>query len=312
MSADLGVRPMVVEHRATRVTRLRRILHAPLAATAAVVLSVVVVIAVVFAPLAATAANRQNLAARFQPPFHLSHGWTNVLGTDALGRSELTQLVFSARTTLVVAASAVVLATVVGFFIGMSSGYLGGWVDAVVMRVSDVIVTMPSLLLALAVLYVLTPSVTNLVFVLAFTRIPVFMRVSRAQALALRERLFVEASRSIGASKRQIIWHDLRPMITPTVLTVSMLELANVMLAAAGLSFLGVGLQRPDVDWGTMVSEGRQYLSQAWWVTVFPGGAVLITALAANILSNWLRATGDPMQAGLLLAPTTTDFETES
>jgi peptide/nickel transport system permease protein len=111
-------------------------------------------------------------------------------------------------------------------------------------------------------------------------------------------------ARAIGATPSRIMFRDIRPLVTPTVLTVSMLELAQVMLAAAGLSFLGVGLQRPDIDWGTMVAEGRGVLADAWWVTVFPGLAVVVTALAANILSNWMRAAGDPLQGGLLTAST--------
>jgi len=276
--------------------------HSPVALVSALVLLALVLIALIGAPLAKDIANVQNLRLRFFPPFSFDQGWLYILGGDALGRSMLAQLIVGARTSFVVAGAAVAVAAIIGTAIGMISGYLGGWVDAVLMRVSDIIVTIPSLLLALAVLFVLEPSVVNLVMVLAIARIPVYLRVSRAQTLELRERVFVEAARALGAGDFSIIWRDIRPLVMPTVMTIAMLELASVMLAAAGLSFLGVGLQRPDVDWGTLVSEGRQYLTRAWWATVFPGLAIVITALAANFLSNWLRASGDPLQAAAIAA----------
>ncbi len=282
--------------------RFRLLLRSPIALASAITLIVLVLIALVGAPLVQDYANTQVLRFRFSPPFSLERGWGYVLGGDALGRSVLAQLIVGARTSFLVAGATVALAAIVGTTIGMVSGFFGGVVDAVLMRLSDIIVTIPSLLLALAVLFVLEPSIINLIGVLAIARLPVYMRVARAQTLEVRERVFVEASRSLGATDGAIIWRDIRPLVLPTVLTVAMLELASVMLAAAGLSFLGVGLQRPDVDWGTLVSEGREYLTRAWWATVFPGTAILITALAANLLSNWMRSSADPMQAAALTA----------
>jgi peptide/nickel transport system permease protein len=282
--------------------RFRLLLRSPIALASAITLILLVLIALIGAPLVQDYANTQVLRFRFSPPFSLERGWGYVLGGDALGRSVLAQLIVGARTSFLVAGATVALAAIVGTTIGMVSGFVGGVLDAILMRISDIIVTIPSLLLALAVLFVLEPSVINLIVVLAIARLPVYMRVSRAQTLELRERVFVEASRSLGATDGAIIWRDIRPLVLPTVMTVAMLELASVMLAAAGLSFLGVGLQRPDVDWGTLVSEGREYLTRAWWATVFPGTAILITALAANLLSNWMRSSADPMQAAALSA----------
>ncbi|SFZ84615.1 peptide/nickel transport system permease protein [Devosia enhydra] len=279
---------------------LAQLSRSPLAFISAIVLVALVLVAVIGAPLLRDFANTQNLRLRFFPPFSLEHGWGYVLGADALGRSILAQLIVGARTSFLVAGATVAVASITGMTIGMVSGYFGGIVDAVLMRISDIIVTVPSLLLALAVLFVLEPSVVNLVLVLAIARLPVYLRVSRAQTLELRERVFVESSRALGTSDAAIIWRDIRPLVVPTVMTVAMLELASVMLAAAGLSFLGVGLQRPDVDWGTLVSEGREYLTRAWWATVFPGTAILITALSANLLSNWMRANADPLQAAAM------------
>lgn len=282
--------------------RLGMLMRSPVALASAVTLVVLALVALIGAPLAQEVSNLQNLRLRFFPPFSFEHGWLYVLGADGLGRSMLAQLIVGARTSFIVAGAAVGLAAVVGTAIGLVSGFIGGWVDAALMRISDIIVTVPSLLLALAVLFVLEPSVVNLVVVLAIARLPIYLRVSRAQTLELRERVFIEASRAIGATDFGIIWRDIRPLVMPTVMTVAMLEIASVMLAAAGLSFLGVGLQRPDVDWGTIVAEGREYLTRAWWATVFPGMAIVVTALAANLLSNWLRASGDPLQAMALAA----------
>jgi peptide/nickel transport system permease protein len=233
----------------------------------------------------------------------MDNGIAFVLGADALGRPMLLQLIMGARTSLMIAVAAVTIAGIIGYSIGMLSGYVGGWVDAALMRIADIIHTVPSLLLALAILYVLQPSVTNLIMVLVFTRTPMYMRVARARTLEVREGVFVEAARAIGSRQTRIILKDIRPLVTPTILTVAMLEIATVILTAAGLSFLGIGLQRPDVDWGMMVADGRGYLSVAWWVTVFPGIAVVLTALAANTISNWLRAIEDPTQSHLFAKP---------
>jgi peptide/nickel transport system permease protein len=292
-----------------RWQKLRLLVRMPVPFGSALLLVIGVLVAVIGAPFAFGPANDQNLGYRLLPPFHPGHGWLYVLGADGLGRPLLAEVVYGARTSFLVAGAAVAVAAVAGSVIGMMSGYYGGWLDTAVMRVSDVIVTLPSLLLALAVLFVLSPSMTNLIIVLAVTRLPVYMRTARAQTLSIREQVFVEASRAIGARTSRIVLRDIRPLVVPTILTVSMLEIANVILAAAGLSFLGVGLQRPNIDWGSMISEGREYLASAWWVTVWPGLAIVLTALLANIVSNWLRAVGDPVMNGLLTAASARDPE---
>ena len=152
------------------------------------------------------------------------------------------------------------------------------------------------MLLALVVLFVLDPSITNLIVVLAITRIPVYLRTARAQTLEVRERVFIEVARAAGASHWRIMTRDIAPMVFPTIRTLAMLEVATVILQAASLTFLGIGLQRPDVDWGMMVADGREYLRIAWFVTVFPGLVIVFTALAASLFSNWLRAVEDPAQ----------------
>ena len=282
---------------------LRMLAGSPSAMTSAIWLVVLLLIAAILPLFVTTAANHQELSLRFLEPFSLDQGMSFVLGADSLGRPMLLQMIVGARTSLIVAVLTVGLSALIGFAIGVISGYFGGWVDTVLMRLADILHTVPSLLLALAVLYVLKPSITNLVLVLAITRIPVYLRTARAQTLELRERVFVESSRSLGATSLRIMTKDITPMVAPTMRTLAMLEVANVILAAASLSFLGIGLQRPDVDWGMMVSDGRAYLSMAWWVTVLPGITIVVTALAANVLSNWLRAVEDPTQRGFFIKP---------
>lgn len=287
---------------AIRWLRLRVLLRMPLQLTCAIFLCLLVVVAIGVAPLFEQAANNQDLALRFAQPFTLENGWLYILGGDALGRSEMAQVVFGARTSFLIAFAAVLLSAVLGTILGMACGYVGGAFDALVMRVADVIVSLPTLLIAVAVLFVLEPSPVNLVVVIGISRLPIYMRTARAQTLTLKERVFVEASRSLGATRRRIVFADITPLVTPTILTIAMLEIAGVMLAASGLSFLGVGLERPNVDWGTLVSDGRGYLTNAWWMTVFPGLAIALTSLSANLLANWLRAIEDPNQSGRLIA----------
>lgn len=285
-----------------RRRRTRVLLRSPLPLTAAIVLTLIVLASVLGPLFFSETAQRQDLSMRLAPPFSTENGFSFVLGGDPLGRSILLQLLLAARTSLLIALLAVGMSALVGSAIGVISGYVGGWLDALIMRISDVIHTLPSLLLALVILYVLSPSITNLVVVLALTRLPIYMRVARAQTLEIRERVFVEASKALGARQGRIMMSDVRPMVAPTVLTVAMLEVAHVILQAAGLSFLGVGLQRPDIDLGIMVAAGREFLSQAWWVTLFPGLLVVAIALAANILSNWLRAVDDPAQNAVFVS----------
>jgi peptide/nickel transport system permease protein len=170
------------------------------------------------------------------------------------------------------------------------------------MRIADVVVAVPTLLLAVAVLFVLQPSMLNLVLVLTISRLPAYMRTARGQTLQIREQVFIEASRSLGATRSRIIAFDVAPLVVPPIMTVAMLDIAGVILAASGLSFLGLGLHRPDVDWGMLVADGRGYLGKGWWMTVFPGLAIALTSLASNFLSNWLRAMDDPGQSGRLIS----------
>ena len=277
----------------------------PLALCSALWLVLMLVCMLVGPELLGKAATDINLRARNLAPGSTEQGWVMVLGSDALGRSILARLVVASRNTLSVAFTAVVLALMAGGVLGLIAGYVGRGVGNLIMRLSDVVQSFPSLLLAVVVLYMLEPRVANLVIVLAVTRIPSYLRVARAEVLEIRERGFVDAARSMGAHRRHILWHHVVPLVAPTLLTIMTVDFALVMLAESGLSFLGIGIQPPEITWGLMVAQGRNYLNQAWWLAFFPGLAIMATTLSANLLSNWLRLITDPVQRWRLEAPKT-------
>jgi peptide/nickel transport system permease protein len=262
------------------------------------------VLCALFGPaLLGDVATDMNLRQRNAPPFTLEHGWLYVLGADALGRSMLARIIVAAQNTLAVAAAAVAVAMAVGGTLGLIAGYRGGWLGEVIMRAADVIMSFPSLLLAVVVLYMFEPRVANLVLVLAITRIPIYLRTTRAEVLEVRERMFVAAARVMGASSLRIALRHVAPIVLPTLITVATLDFAFVMLAESALSFLGIGIQPPEITWGLMVAQGRNYLQIAWWLAFWPGVAIMLTTLALNLLAGWLRIATDPVQRWRLEVP---------
>ena len=276
-----------------------------LALVSAVMLLIIVLFAVLGPALLGDTASAQNLRGRNSPPFDLARGWAFVLGGDSLGRPMLPRLIVAASSTMGVATGAVLSALVAGAALGLVAGYLGKNVSQVIMRLADVIMSFPSLLIAVVVLYVLGPSIPNMVLVLAITRIPIYLRTTRAEVLEVRERMFVQAATVMGASHIRIILRHILPIVAPTLVTIATLDFAFVMLAESSLSFLGIGIQPPNITWGLMVSQGRPYLSSAWWLAFWPGLMVVITALSLNLLSNWMRVALDPAQRWRLEARST-------
>jgi peptide/nickel transport system permease protein len=265
---------------------------------ASLVYLAVMVLCAVFGPLLlGHVAGNQRLVQRLLPPFNLSHGFFDILGTDALGQSILARLIVGAQLTFIVVLAAVGISVVVGFCVGLISSYFGGWVDLVIMRIADVLMTIPTLLLALAVLYLFEGSVGMLIVVLAVTNLPIMIRATRAQGLEVRLRTFVDAARAMGAGRLNIIFSQMAIVVAPTVLTIALLEFSVIMIEVAGLSYLGVGLQPPAIAWGIMVADGQQYLTAAWWLTVFPGLIITLTAVALLLVSNYLRSLSDPLQS---------------
>lgn len=275
---------------------LRLMLRDPLACAALVFLTVVALCALAALFGLANLAERPNLAARNMPPFSLEAGWAYILGADTLGRSILVRLMIGARNTLGIALAAVATSMVVGGLLGLIAGYTRNWISHVIMRCADIVMSFPSLLLALIVLYTLGPSIANLIIVLALTRVPIYLRTARAEVLEIRERVFVNAATVMGASHGRILFRHIAPMAVPTLVTIATIEFATVVLAESALSFLGLGIQAPQFTWGSMVAVGRGYLGSAWWIAFWPGLAILLTTLSLNILSSWTRAYADPQQ----------------
>lgn len=266
-------------------------------ATAAVLFLAIAILCAIFGPaLIGDAATRQNLRGRNLPPFNLEQGWLMILGADAIGRPLLARIIVAAQNTLMIAAGAVALSATIGAGLGLLAGYGPRWVGTVIMRLADVIMSFPSLLLAVIVLYMLSPSVGNVILVLAITRIPIYLRTTRAEVLEIKERMFVQAAQVMGASSTRIVLRHILPMVIPTLVTIATLDFAFVMLAESALSFLGIGIQPPEITWGLMVAQGKQYLSNAWWLAFWPGLAIILTTLSLNLLSNWLRIALDPAQ----------------
>jgi peptide/nickel transport system permease protein len=275
---------------------LRLLGRDPLAVASLTFLLIVVLCAVLGPWLLGDSGTRPNLRLRNAPPFDLGQGWLYVLGADALGRSMLARLIVASQNTLAIATASVAVSMVLGGALGLLAGYGRPWVGEVVMRLTDIIMSFPSLLLAVVILYMFEPRVLNIVIVLAITRLPVYIRTTRAEVLELRERAFVNAARVMGASPTRIAIRHILPMVFSTLLTIATVEFAYVMLAESGLSFLGIGIQPPEATWGLMVAQGRNYLATAWWLAFFPGLAIVLTTLSANLLSSWLRIAADPLQ----------------
>jgi len=238
----------------------------------------------------------QSLLVRNTAPGIGRDGALYLLGTDQLGRDMLARLVFGARVSLSVGVATVLVSGLIGVVLGLLAGYYRGWVDDLLMRLVDVQMGFPNLLLALAVLYAAGPSFKNLILVLALTRWMVMARLTRAMTLSLRETPFVEAARVVGASNRRIMFQHLLPNLLSPIMVLATLEFARAMLSEAALSFLGLGIQPPESSWGLILSQGRAYIASAWWLVMLPGTAILLSTLSANLLATWIRAITDPVQ----------------
>jgi peptide/nickel transport system permease protein len=244
-----------------QASRLRLLLRDLTATLALVVLVAILLAALVGSYFAPDLGSSQNLRLSNLPPFDLDHGWSYVLGSDALGRSMVGRMMMAAQTSFAICIPTVLLSSVIGSLLGVWAGYHRGWRETLAMRVADVILSFPSLLLAVVILFILSPSALNIILILTITRIPVYL------------------------------------------VTVATLDFGYVMLAESSLSFLGIGVQSPDVSLGLMVAEGRQYLQTSWWLSVLPGLILIAVTVSLNLLAAWLRIVNDPGQRWRLEIP---------
>lgn len=263
-------------------------------AMAGLIIVAILVFMAIFAPwIAPHDPFVQNLGNRLQPPGTPGH-W---LGTDDFGRDILSRIIHGARITLYIIALVMVTAPVLGLLIGTVAGYFGGWLDAVLMRLTDIFLAFPRLILALALVAVLGPGIENAVLAIALTAWPPYARVARAETLTIRNSDYIAAVRLQGATAPRIILGHVVPMCLPSVIIRVTLDMAGVILIAAGLGFLGLGVQPPLPEWGLMISSGRKFLFEQWWVATMPGLAIFIVSLGFNLLGDGLRDVLDPKSA---------------
>ena len=253
-----------------------------------------VILVALFAPLMtpypAQGLGEPNIVEKFQAP-SLAHP----MGTDSLGRDVWARIVYGARVSLLIGFAVVGLGAVVGSSLGAVAGYFGGWTDEVIMRITDIFLAFPPLLLAITFTAVLGPSVRNTIIAIAITWWPWYTRIVRGQVISVRERDFVKAARGIGVDDLTIIWRHIVPNVMGPVLVQATLDLGAAILTAAALSFLGLGTRPPTADWGVMVDEGRQHLlAGRWWLAVFPGLALFLTTLSLNLVGDGARDAADP------------------
>lgn len=274
---------------------LASLLANPVALVSLVVLVMIVIAALAAPYLAPYDPAAQSLRLRLRPPAWLPGGEPgHLLGTDALGRDMLTRVLYAARVSILVGVLAVAIQTVIGVGVGLVSGYYGGAVDNVFMRIADVQQAIPFLVLVVAVAAVVGPSFTNTVLILGVTGWVTYGRIVRAQVLSLAQQEFVTASRALGGRDARIMLRHLLPNLVAPITVVATLTISAMILIEASLSFLGLGVPPPTPTWGGMVADGRNYLVTAWWVSVFPGAAIFITVLVINLVGDWLREALDP------------------
>lgn len=254
-----------------------------------------VVLVAVFAPwLAPYDPNQQNLLGRLKPPGTVSRSFHYWLGSDELGRDLLSRVIHGARISLIVAFASVILSGIVGTTLGMIAGYRRGWVEIAVMRVVDVFLSIPAILLAIITVAVLGPGIVNVIMVLALTRWPRYARIAYSQTLSVANMPYVRLSALMGASAPRVLFRHVLPNIVGAVSVVATLEFGLMILFEAGLSFLGLGVQPPTASWGAMLSTGRNYVATAWWVATLPGACLFVLVLAVNLTGDAVRDRLDP------------------
>lgn len=267
----------------------RSLQRSPLAVLGLVIIGFLVVLAIFAPSLAPYSPTKMSLSERLSPPSS-----THIFGTDDVGRDILSRVIYGSRISLRICTLVVGLTIGIGTILGIISGYWGGWIDELIMRISDVFLAFPALILAMAIAAALGPSLENVIIAMVAIWWPRYARVTRGQVLVLREIDYIVAARAVGVHNRRIIMHHILPNCVSPVLIQATLDLGEVLLTAATLSFIGFGAQPPTPEWGAMISLGRNYLRDNWWYATFPGLAILVTVIGFNLLGDAARDILDP------------------
>ena len=295
-TADVGIRVSsgFTGRARTHFAEARRLPLIPV-----VILFVVLIVPAIFADLIAPHDPLKaplGLAGRLQPPVWSEGGtFTHILGSDKAGRDVLSRIIHGSRVSMQISLVGIGIGGFIGVILGMISGYYGGRIDQLIMRVVDVSLSIPTVLLALSLAVALGPSLKTIVIVVAALLWAVYCRQVRGETLVMKEQDFISRARAAGCSDARIIFRHILPNITNTLIVLATLQLGLVILLEASLSFLGVGLSPPTPAWGLMVADGRELIITAWWVAMFPGVAIMLTVLSFNLLGDWLRDRLDPM-----------------
>lgn len=268
-------------------------------ALAAIIILLFIFFSSVFAPLFATYdPAKTNLAHRLEAPTITSDdagSFPHIFGTDQQGRDVFSRLIYGSRVTLKVGFTVATFGAFVGIILGLFAGYFGGWTDMIIMRIVDVWASSPTFLVSLAFVMVMGPGVNTLIIAFLFNSWTLFTKMARSQVLTIRGSTMVESGQAIGAGTNRILFKHIVPNIISPLITTYVMQLANFINAEANLSFLGFGVQPPSTSWGLMIGDGRQYITSAWWIVLFPGLMIGITVLCLNIVGNWVREEFDPL-----------------
>lgn len=283
------------DHRPRWRQTLSIVLANRLAAAGLVVLALLVVAGIFGEQLAPYGINEQFVGPQFAPP-----SFDFLFGTDDIGRDVFSRVLVGSRVSLQVGAVAVGISLTVGTTVGLVAGYRGGWVDAVLMRLMDIIFSFPFVLLAVALVAVLGDGLVNAMIAIGVVFVPIFARVVRGSVLSVREEVFVRALRSLGASDLRIVFRHVLPNVAAPVIVQASLSFAFAILTEAALSYLGIGVQPPEPAWGAMLNDGQQFIRTAWWLGVFPGLAIFVVVMAFNVVGDALRDALDPRQRSVI------------
>ena len=264
------------------------------------ILLIVVLLAFIGSAVSPWRPDGLDLRSAFLPPAWLEGGtWAHPIGTDNLGRDILSRIIAGTRVTAIVVFWAIILSGAIGTLVGMIAGYFGGWTDTIIMRLVDMQLSIPPLALALILAAVLDPGLNAVIIVIVVTYWSWYARIVRGEVLSLREREYVALARVAGCGPVTIFVRHLAPNIINTLLVLASLQVGQVIIFEASLSFLGLGIQSPDISWGLMLADARSYITNAWWAITMPGIAIMLTCLASNLFGDWLRDILDPKRKQL-------------